>query len=167
MTDETTDRLGQIRHLIKVAKDRQDEIAAIEKDLAERKKALQDITDRLLPELFSDAGIESIEMDGQKIEVKEFYVGSSKDPRAVQWLIDNGFEDIIKNTVTAEFKKGEGELAKEVAQYLEQRGYTFRQKEDIHHATLRSFINERMEEDPDHFPRDLFNVQQIRQVKPK
>ena len=54
-----------------------------------------------------ERGVRSIKMrDGQSVDIKPFYTGSitkDKQEEAFQWLRENGYDDIIKNQITASF----------------------------------------------------------------
>ena len=53
--------------------------------------------------------------DGSKINISPTYGGIKVEdrPEAHQWLRDNGFGDLIKNSISAEFGMGEDNIAKD------------------------------------------------------
>ena len=166
-TYKTEDTLDQIKGLCNGLKTLNEEIKEAEQHLDHLVNKRKHIEESLLPDLFSEAGISDITMDdGRKVVLKEFYVGSMKNPGTTEWLDRNGFGDLIKNTLTINFGRGENSLSKELKDYLIEKGLGYSDKEAVHHATLRSFINEQIEVNPD-FPRELFNVTAIRKVETK
>ena len=141
----------------------QDREAILDKLKAQHKLISEDN----LPTLFDDAGITEITAaNGVKIKLSKFYVGNVKNPDAMKWLEDNGFDTIIDNTFTVKFQRGEETDAKQLETDLDDLGVPYTRKEAIHHARLKSFINEQIEQNPD-FPQDVFNVVAISRVKSK
>ena len=86
----------------------------IEKDeesLSLLKHKLRDLEERIIPEMMQEAGVSLLKLsDGSTVEVKPFYAAKIPESRvdeAFSWLRGKGFEDIIKNTVTASFNRGQ------------------------------------------------------------
>ena len=167
MMNESEDTLDQIKGLAEAMVTLENQIEDKQGELDALQSRYKHITDQLLPDLFAMHDINNITTrSGKNIELMEFYVGSAGSDEAVNWLVENDFDSIIKNTITVSFGKGEASHANELAEELRSKGMGFNQKEAIHHSTLKSFINEQCKENPD-FPRDLFKVVQIRRVKTK
>jgi hypothetical protein len=105
--------------------------------------------------------------DGSKVTVKPVYGGhiseANKEP-AHQWLRDNGFGDIIKNTVSCQFGKGEDEQAAQFYEELTRQGLVVNQKTEVHASTLKAWVRERVENEGD-FPMDLFGAYVGQQAK--
>ena len=86
----------------------------IEKDeesLSLLKHKARDMEERIIPEMMQEAGVSLLKLsDGSTVEVKPFYAAKIPESRveeAFSWLRGKGFEDIIKNTVTASFNRGQ------------------------------------------------------------
>ena len=98
-------------------KQKEDEIAALEEQLKNKKAEADDISSRVIPELLAEQGLSEIKLaDGSKVSVKkEFRCTLPKDEvkenAAYQWLRDQGLGDIIKNNVFVTFGKGEDDKA--------------------------------------------------------
>ena len=82
------------------------------------------------------------------------------------WLEENGLGDIIKNTVSANFGRGEDESAKTLMNSLEKEGYSLMQKKWVEPMTLKAVIKEQVEKGSD-LPLDTFNVYVGRKIKVK
>ena len=78
-------------------------------------------------------------------------------PKAYDWLRENGYDDIIKNTVMCQFGRGEDDRAKGFAEFAAENGFAPEQKTEIHSQTLRAFVKERIEKG-DAFPMELFGA---------
>ena len=95
------------------------------------------------------ANLESFTLsDGSKINITPTYGGTIKvsdRPKAHQWLRENGFGDLIKNAISAEFGMGEDNIAKDFYETALAKGFDVNQKETIHNMTLRSWIKEQTE----------------------
>ena len=77
-------------------------------------------------------------------------------PQAYAWLRDNGYDDIIKNTIPVN-SAWERTKKRAVQSIAEQKGYLAEQKTDIHSQTLRAFVKERVKNGDD-FPMELFGA---------
>ena len=114
-----------------------------------------------MPAMLAEIGISSFSLDdGSTVEVKQTYGASilmDNRPAAYEWLRDNGYDDIIKNTVLCQFGRGEDDQASAFAAFAQQHGYVPEQKTEIHPQTLRAFVKERVEEG-DAFPMELFGA---------
>jgi hypothetical protein len=139
----------------------QKEIRLAEEKIKTLKDAERNLSDNVIPNLMREAGISLLRLtDGSKVEVKPYYsahIQESFKERAHNWLRDNGFDDLIKNTITLSFGKGEDEEAKTVIQEAHSKGYNVKQKEAVHPSTLRGFVKEQVQlgKNP---PSDLFGV---------
>ena len=110
-------------------KAKEDEIAALEEQLKNKKAEADDIGSRVIPELLAEQGLSEIKLaDGSKVSVrKEFRATVPKDDlkreAALQWLRDQGLGDIIKNNVTVSFGKGEDDKAEQLLQLAADNGF--------------------------------------------
>jgi hypothetical protein len=136
-------------------------VAQLEDRLKEEKRKLLKLTDEDLPALLHEIGLTKFELaDGSKIELKPTYGAHIKiDNRdmAFTWLRDNGFDDIIKNTVSCVFGRGEDSQAEHFLKIAAEQGVPASQKEEVHPSTLKAFVKERVEVG-DEFPMELFGA---------
>jgi hypothetical protein len=129
--------------------------------LKKAKEELTGLTDELLPAAMEELGMKSFTLeDGAKVEVRQLYGASipiARKAEAFEWLRGQGFDDIIKNSVTCTFGRGEDDLAHSFRDMAVQQGYEPQQKEDVHASTLKAWVRERIEAG-DEFPMDLFGA---------
>ena len=153
--------LTSVAALARQIRDKEDRIKSLEDDLKAEKKALLKLTDEDMPAMLAEIGISSFSLDdGSQVEVKQTYGASilvDNRPKAYEWLRDNGYDDIIKNTVLCQFGRGEDDQASAFAAFAQKQGYVPEQKTEIHPQTLRAFVKERVEEG-DAFPMELFGA---------
>lgn len=153
--------LTSVAALARQIRDKEDRISSLEEDLKAEKKALLKLTDEDMPAMLAEIGISSFSLDdGSQVEVKQTYGASilvKNRPQAYEWLRDNGYDDIIKNSVICQFGRGEDDQASAFAAFAQQQGYVPEQKTEIHPQTLRAFVKERVEEGDD-FPMELFGA---------
>jgi hypothetical protein len=153
--------LTSVAALARQIRDKEDRIASLEEDLKAEKKALLKLTDEDMPAMLAEIGISSFSLDdGSQVEVKQTYGASilvNNRPQAYEWLRENGYDDIIKNSVICQFGRGEDDQASAFAAFAQQQGYVPEQKTEIHPQTLRAFVKERVEEG-DEFPMELFGA---------
>ena len=159
----STDNAGlkTIAELAEKIQSQEQQIANTEEDLKKQKEELRKLQNEELPMLMQEIGFKKFELeDGSSVNVKEIYAGSisqANKEKAFNWLRENKFDDIIKNTVTTAFGKGEDTAAKNFMDIAEQAGYTPIQKTEVHPQTLKAFIKERVE-GGDEFPMELFGA---------
>ena len=136
----------------------------IEKDeesLSLLKQKARDMEERIIPEMMQEAGVSLLKLsDGSTVEVKPFYAAKIPESRveeAFSWLRGKGFEDIIKNTVTASFNRGQDNEVSELIKVCEEHGFNYNKKEKVEPMTLKAFVKEQVEAGKE-LPFDLFGV---------
>ena len=153
--------LTSVATLARTIRDKEAQIDHLESQLKEEKKALLKLTDEDMPAMLAEIGLTSFVLDdGSTVDIKQTYGASilvQNRPQAYEWLRDNGYDDIIKNTVLCQFGRGEDDLASSFAAFAQKQGYVPEQKTEIHPQTLRAFVKERVEEG-DAFPMELFGA---------
>ena len=153
--------LSTIAELAVAIRTSEDYIANLENLLKEKKRELLKLTDEDLPSMLQEIGLNEFKLeDGSQVTIKPTYGASIKvedRPQAYEWLRENGYDDIIKNTVTCAFGRGEDDNASAFTALAEKEGFIPTQKEEIHTSTLRAFIKERVE-NGDEFPSELFGA---------
>ena len=153
--------LTTVAGVARAIRDKEQEISALEQKLKDEKKALLKLTDEELPTMLAEIGLTSMKLDdGSEVTVKPTYGASilvDNRPAAYDWLRDNGYDDIIKNTVACAFGRGEDDQASAFKHFAESQGYVAEQKTEIHPQTLRAFVKERVESG-DEFPMELFGA---------
>tara|TARA_R110000744_G_scaffold295420_2_gene405469 strand:+ start:93 stop:674 length:582 start_codon:yes stop_codon:yes gene_type:complete len=153
--------LSSVASLAREIRDKEAQVANLEQLAKDLKKQVLKLTDEEMPAMFAEMGISSFSLDdGSTVEVKHTYGASilvDNRPKAYEWLRDNGYDDIIKNTVECQFGRGEDDQANAFASFAQQQGYVPDQKTAVHPQTLRAFVKERVEAGDD-FPMDLFGA---------
>jgi hypothetical protein len=155
------DNLRGISALVQQARVAEQEMAEMEQALKDIKDNYRKLTEEVIPEAMSEIGMKSLKMDdGSSLEIKPFYSASISEARraeAYQWLRDNGFDDIIKNTVSVRFGRGEDELCSQLLNLLGEKGFPADQAEKIEPMTLKAWVKE-MVERGNEFPSELFGA---------
>jgi hypothetical protein len=138
-----------ISGLARMAKLLEKEISDMENTLSEKQEQYRKLTEQTIPEAMAEAGVKSFAMaDGSSISIKPFYGASipkARQAEAFQWLRDNGFDDIIKNTVSVRFGRKEDELCSRLLNLLGEQGYPAEQAQKIEPQTLKAWVKERVE----------------------
>jgi len=155
------DQLVGIAGLAKRAKVLEKEIDELETVLKERKDSMRKLLEETIPAALQEMGMKSFKMgDGSSIEIKPFYGASIPEARraeAYEWLREHGYDDIIKNTVSVRFGRGEDELCESLIGLLHERSYPAEQAEKIEPQTLKAWVRE-MTEQGNEFPTELFGA---------
>ena len=153
--------LTSVAALAKRAKMLEKEIEEHESVLKERKEQLRKLEEESIPNMLNELGMKDFTMaDGSKITVKPFYSASIKEEnraQAYEWLREHGYDDIIKNTVSVRFGRGEDQLCDTLLNQLREQSYPVEQAQKIEPQTLKAWVREQTERDSA-FPSELFGV---------
>lgn len=131
------DKLSSVSQLAEKLRLQTELVDGLEQSLKDAKQTLYKLRDDILPTALQELGLTGLSLaDGSKVTVKPVYGGhiseANKEP-AHQWLRDNGFGDIIKNTVSCQFGKGEDEQAAQFYEELTRQGLVVNQKRKSMH----------------------------------
>ncbi len=165
-----TDDLQEITSLSESLKEADNDIAAKEAELSQLKAIRKQISEELIPDLMNKNGLKLIQLDtGAKIQINDFVDARIKDPGvAFDWLRETNNDSIIKNQITISLDRGDDGVAEEVTTKLkEEFGIDADRKIAIHHATLKSFCRDALE-DPElaeSLPREAFGIYQGQRAK--
>jgi len=155
------DSIEGVSALAKRAKELSKEIADLGEVLKEREKQYRKLTEESIPEALATLGMKSFHMqDGSFIEIKPYYGASIPEGRrteAYDWLRKHGFDDIIKNTVSVRFGRGEDELCARLITLIRSAGYPLEQAEKVEPMTLKAWVREQVERGNE-IPQDLFGA---------
>lgn len=153
--------LSSVGALAKRAKELEKEIEELETVTKERKEQQRKLLEDTIPAMLSELGMKSFKMaDGSLIDIKPFYSASIREEnraKAYEWLRNNGFDDIIKNTVSVRFGRGEDGLCDTLLNQLREQNYPVEQAQKIEPQTLKAWVREQVERGSE-FPTELFGV---------
>jgi len=153
--------LHNLSELAKRAKTLEKELEDLERVMKERKEQYRKLTENTIPEALTTLGMRSFRMsDGSSIDIKPFYQATITDARraeAYTWLREHGFDDIIKNTVSVRFGRGEDDLCSALLNLLGEKGFPAEQAEKVEPMTLKAWVREQVERGNE-FPTELFGV---------
>lgn len=156
-----SDDLKSVAGIARAIAAKETAIEELEAQLKQTKKDLLKLTDEDLPGLLQEMGLAKFSLeDGSEVAIKPTYGASIKvDNResAYQWLRDNGYDDIIKNSVVCSFGRGEDDAALEFSRLAAEKGYAPENKTEIHPQTLKAWVKERVETGEE-FPMELFGA---------
>lgn len=149
-----SDKCHQLNELQSQLKEKEEAVSIL-------KNKVKDMEERIIPEMMQEAGVSKIQLkDGTVVEVKPFYAAKIPESRveeAFSWLRGKGFEDLIKNTVTASFGRGQDNQVSELIGVCEKFGFNYNKKEKVEPMTLKAFVREQVEGGKE-LPFDLFGV---------
>jgi len=155
------DKLSAVSQLAEKLRLQAESVEDIEQSLKDAKKTLYKLRDDTLPTALQELGLTGLTLeDGSKVTLRPTYGGHiSEDNReeAHSWLRDNNHDDIIKNTVSCQFGRGEDGDAAKFYEELTRQGLVASQKTQVHAQTLKAWVRERVE-NGDNFPMELFGA---------
>jgi len=128
------------------------------KKAQENRRQLEEFT---IPEYMIDTlGLEEFRnKDGLRVKVVKKIRASigKRKAEAFQWLIDNGYDTLIKRTVQVAFNREQGDDAEALMKELEPKFAGVRQDMKVEAATLTAWVK-KMLEDGKEVPHDIFGV---------
>lgn len=148
------DTLTRIRELAKKVRGLEATRSQLEEELSAVKRQIQELTERDLVKLMSEANMTSfaLESDGNypamTFDKTTFYsakIPEDKEIEAFTWLHDQGHGDIVKTQITVALGMGERELAEQVEHAIADAGADYSSKLSVHPATLKSFVKSEVE----------------------
>lgn len=164
----TISGFDELDSLVTAQRAAQREVERIENELREAKAKLVDVSERQLPDLMDQMGLEKFETrDGFKIQVKKTLrcsIAGDRKWAAIKWLRENGHGDIVKQTVAVPFQIGKENEAHDLAVELRGRYGNASEDQKVEPPTLRSLLNELMEQGVD-VPLETFGAYEQRVAK--
>lgn len=157
------DELKSISFLVTQAKNLEGDMAKMAAELKEKQTEHRKLLEVDIPQAMLEAGggITSIKMeDGTKVDVIPFINASISEANragAFAWMRENGYGDLIKRVISAQFGMGDDEDAANAYNLLGNEGYSVTDKESVHPSSLKSQVK-KWDESGENFPEDLFGV---------
>lgn len=140
---------SELSSLIRNSQQLSKQIKEAEQHLKDLKAMRHKVDTESIPATMQEMGMDSITVDGNKVQLKPFVHASIPQDRkgeAYDWLRSIGESDIIKNDVVVSFSMGEDNLAKSVIADLEEKGVNPSSKTHIHPMTLKSWLSDRIKD---------------------
>jgi hypothetical protein len=147
------DALASIAALAEEQVELEEDIATAEAALKSLNAAYRDIAESKLPQAMAEVGLREFTLEnGKKVKVTDDWKASitgKKKSTVVEWLRENGHDDIIKTTVITEFNKGEDDKAVALVESLTENGYISRDDVSVNTGTFKSLCKELVAEGVD------------------
>lgn len=166
---DTGDIADKLKELADLHQDLERQIELAEEDLVDLKMKLKSVGEVQIPDLLSNIRGDLRLPDGRTVSIKSkllAHVSKDRMPKAVQWLDDHKYGNIVKREVAARLGRDDPKKAKAIVAAMKKLGVDPAVSMSIHHMTLTSFINEKMKEGVD-IPKDLFGVQEVKSTEIK
>jgi len=162
--------LAEIKNLGEALNDLDQNILEEEGKISALKANRKKIAEELLPDLMEKVGLKLIQLnDDTKIQLNDFVDARIKDPQtAFDWLRETNNDSIIKNQLSITLGRDQDALAKEIQDLIEESfSVTADAKISIHHATLKSFCRDALDnpELAESLPREAFGIYQGTRAK--
>lgn len=164
--EPTNDELQQIASLAEQQLCLEGKVAALEEQLKAVVEQLRDISEKALPEAMAAVGMKKFTLtDGSTIDVKDDLAASiraDQKPRAIAWLDNNGFGDVVKDEVKIALGKGEAQFAPQITQFVQGLGFNATETFSVHPSTLKSLVKEQLKKGLE-FP-ECFSIHQYQKA---
>ena len=164
----TDNELRLVSELAQRQLELEQELERAEDEVKRVKAELDQVRQVELPNALSELGVESWTLtNGFSITSKPKYFASIPKDRkdeAFAWLEEHNLDAVIKNVVSAEFGKGENDLAVQAVQELVSLGFRPQKEMSVHPMTLKSLVKDLIERGVE-FPMDLFGAGVVLEAK--
>lgn len=152
-------KLEILRDKAAEVRDLEHKIADLEQQLKEAKARLQSLCRVELPDLMTEVGTDHIgipangNMAAYDAVLRPFYKANiaaswpaDKQQAAFNWLVDNGFGDLIKTEVDVSFPREQHAKAKKLFAMLKTKGFKPEFLQRVHHGVLTAWLQEQIEQ---------------------
>jgi hypothetical protein len=138
-------------------------------------KAITHIEREELPEMFTQAGISSLTVEGkgnhppfvaERGTVYNAKIPEDKRQEALEWFAQTGNGDLVKSVINIFFGMQEYEERLRIMKILDDAGVQYYTNESIHHQTLKAFVKREIQAGHT-VPMDLLGVFVFDEVKIK
>ena len=163
------DKTKNLSSLIRLSIDAEKQIKETEDYLKDLKHKKRTIDEEDIPSLMEELGVESLQVDGNKVSIDKFVsarIPEARKDEAYAFLRSIGEADIIKNEVVVGFNMGQDNVAGAVVDDLTKQGLNPVQKTHIHPMTLKTWAKNRIDNGQE-IDLDLFGVFQGNRAKIK
>lgn len=142
-------------------------VEQLEAQLKDAKKSLRRVEEIDIPTMMAEVGLEAVTMeDGSQLSIKEqLYasISAKHKAQAVDWLMNNGHESLVKEDVVVPFDRGQASEVAQLSRLLSDSGYTYKVSEAINTASVKALIKELLESGTD-VPLDVFGAYFVRKA---
>jgi len=166
------EQLGQVNNVVNSIKAMKMFIKVAEDNLKDKKEALRNLEESIMPDLMEELGLSKIVThSGAEVAIKEFVrasitrpkeEGGGPDPKALAWLKEHNHGDIIKHEVGVNVGREDvlGETIMEAIQAIcaeAGKNLDVYNKETVHWKTLASWVKAQIDAQGE-LDWDLFKV---------
>lgn len=165
-----TSDLSEITEAGKSLRNMDQAILEKEAELSNLKQDRKTLAEDVIPTLMAEHNLKLIQLDDDtKIQINDFVDARIKDPSvAFDWLRETNNDSIIKNQITISLDRGDDGVAEEITNKLKREyGIDADRKIAIHHATLKSFCRDALEDSElaESLPREAFGIYEGKRAK--
>ena len=148
------DKLDALTDKMRETRDIKFDLQDLEEKMKEKKARLNQLIHKELPDGMAEVAQTGLRLPQEgnyppfEFKLKPFYKANidNESPvslQAYQWLENHGEGDIIKRTITAPLGRESGQIAEQIAQFLEQIDVPYEMKFGVPWNTLTSWLKER------------------------
>ncbi len=163
------DGIVRLRELVRQLRQAEAEVQRAEQNLKAAQFREAELAERAIPELMESLDVDDITVDGVNYEVMDALrhsIPKNNREACIAWLIENGHEASLKDTISVQFDRGDLENADALARDLAAKKLAVGRALKIEPSTLSSLLNKRLESG-DHVPLDMFGAWRQRRIKIK
>lgn len=142
----------------------------LEAQLKAARNSARILREETVPGIMNELGVKTLTLDdGAKVELKldvHARISDGDKPIAFEWLVNNGYESLIRSQVTVKFDKGDMARAEALVENLRGKGIDAKNELAVHPQTLKVLLREELSSGRD-VPLDAFGATCIWAAKVK
>lgn len=156
--------LDEITKLCSALKERLAQKEMLCAELDEINDEIKLLSEVSIPTAMDELGLSKLQLtSGETISCSlDVKAAIPKDrlPEAIHWLEKNGFQDLIKTTISIKYDRNERNTAMAIYDGLCSNGINAALEEKVHPATLTAFVKEQLKKGAD-LPDELLGIYQF------
>lgn len=134
------------------------QIADAEAELSELKALLKDVSEKSIPTMMEQLGMKDFTLsNGRKLIIKDFYSGQPLGPESYDWLLEQGYGDMVKAKVVVPYSFTDANELTAITTFLDRFKIPYETKTEIHHMTFGAFLREQDKKNVE-LPAELFKT---------
>lgn len=126
----------------------EEEIAQVEQLLKDLKSDLRKVSEKDLPAIMDELGIDSMVVHGYKVAVGSqltMSIPKSNLEWCAEWLEQNGLGTLVKKNVSVEFARGDDSVS-ELTEMLENSGFTYKEASNVVTQSVKAALRQMLAE---------------------
>ena len=168
--DYAQEAVSVLRTAVDSLLDAERQCEELEAQLKAARNCARVLREDTVPGIMNELGVKTLTLDdGARVELKldvHARIAEGDKPVAFEWLINNGYESLIRSNVTVKFDRGDLARAEALVTNLRGKGIEAKHELAVHPQTLKALLRDELSNGRD-VPLDAFGATCIWAAKVK